>query len=149
MNEKEYGGNVIFLVEKLYEDGWKWYCGYPNLAEAKEKQKIVNERDKRETRIRCFVIKELSEDLLKSTNNKQISNQSQVALEASSAEKVGRESDGRTITSQIVPKPAPDTLSLIKKQIKEYISIWSDCYSDRMEVETYLNDMNDLLRLIE
>lgn len=34
MIEQEYSGDLMFVVEKLYEDGWKWYCGYLTLEEA-------------------------------------------------------------------------------------------------------------------
>lgn len=53
-NSEGYGGDTVFIVEKIYEDGWKWYCGYPTLKEAKDHEKIVQERDKRETRVRVF-----------------------------------------------------------------------------------------------
>lgn len=54
-NHTEEKGNVIFVVEKRYEDGWNWYCGYKTIEEAKMRAQIVFERDNREIRIRKFI----------------------------------------------------------------------------------------------
>lgn len=47
-----------FMVQKLYEDGWKCYCVYDTLEEAELREKIVQERDLRQTRIKHLVEKD-------------------------------------------------------------------------------------------